>query len=44
MAEDVKDVYDDLEEVMRSERNRVGERSGLHFMITQQEYHGTWKL
>jgi len=44
MKEEIKDPYDDLDEVMRLERNRIGERSGLHFMITQQEYQGTWKL
>lgn len=44
MEESVDDIFDDLNEVYRSEIMRLGERSGLPFMITQFEYEGTWQL
>lgn len=44
MNETPKQVYEDLEEVYKSECRRIGERSGLPFMITQFEYEGTWQL
>jgi hypothetical protein len=40
----VDDILDDdIRELYVSEVNRFGNRTGLHFAITQNEYNGYWE-
>lgn len=38
------EINEELKELFISEATRIGERTGLEFMITQFEYEGTWNL